>query len=247
LLAFCLVSVVLAATARGGDLGALGLGLGAWGLLWAGCSYFVGRSHEVNGSNVSLLVMLAVSAGLLLVGRGGPALARISPMVRLAACPLLIGLLTATFGVEGHLESQLSAIRRGYRQRVERLLPAADGELAALLDGAGVAPGEPVTIAWDGLCVMPARRSPEVEGGLVLHEVWTAPFMLYVLLPKERQEVYLRRLAERHGDGGWLVVQKDFIHGSGCRDILLSAYRETASFENDRWRLSRMESADRLR
>ncbi|QDV35475.1 hypothetical protein [Tautonia plasticadhaerens] len=242
LLAFGLLSVIVAATARGGDLGALGLGLGAWGLLWSGGSYFVGRSHEVNGSNISPLVVLAVAAGLLLLRRGGPALARIAPMVRLAAAPLLIGLLTVGFGVEGGLESQISAIRRGYRRGVERLLPAADEALAGLLDEAGVAPSEPVTIAWEGLCVMPARRSTGPRP-IVVHEAWTAPFMLYVLLPEDRQQVYLRRLAGRHAEGGWLVVQKDFPIGPHCREMLREGYRETASFENERWRVARLEAA----
>jgi hypothetical protein len=251
LLAFCVLSVLVAAHAgRGGDLGGLSLALGAWGMLWAGASYFVGRSHEVNGMNINGLTFAAIAVGLVLTRHAGPRLARVAPTVRLATAPVLVALLTTTFGLDGQVEAQVKAMRRGYRREVERLLPAADDTLARLLDRAGVRRRDPVAIACKlsdrvrAGQLMPARRVSDPDGPrdrALVHETWAPPYVLLMVLPPDRQEVYLRRSAERH-DGGRLVLQRDQEVSGSYLDMLLKHYRPVEWQEDERWRVTRLEA-----
>ena len=227
----------------GADLRALSLALGAWGVLWASSSYFVGRSHEVIGSNLNAMMAAAIAAALLIVRGGTPGVGRAAMPVTLAAAPLLIALLTQAFGVDGHLERQVAAIRRGYRAHVEHLLPRADPALDRLLTDAGVAPVEPVVVASGDLNLLPARPPAEGSPGPIVHETWLPPFVLLAVLPIERQEVYLRRCADRGLASGWFAQQKGADHTNVYRNLIMENHRPVESFENEGWRLSRLETA----
>ena len=241
-LAFVALSVLAASLARrGADPGALALALGAWGVLWAGSSYFVGRSHEVNGCNLNALMAAALAAALLIVRSGKPGVGRVVMPVTLAAGPLLIALLTQSFGVDGHIERQVAALRRGYRAHVEHLLPRADPSLDRLMADARVGPDDPVTVASGDLNLLPMRHSAEGRPGPIVHETWLPPFVLLAVLPFDRQEVYLRRFAERGLADGWFAQQKGADHTNVYRDLVLKYHRPVESFENGGWRLSRLE------
>jgi hypothetical protein len=245
----------LAATCAGSSrsLGALAMIGGAWGACWATSSYFVGRSHEVNGVNLSPLLCagMAVSLYLLTVEQEqerederGRTAGRLAPLIKKALAPVFAVLLTTTFGVETRLPTTLAAMRRGYLHRIDESLLRMDARLAALFDAAHVRTTDPV--ATDDISPVPARTIGDGRHHhrrVVLYKNWAPPMTLLSPLPPARRAVYVQRCAERAGAGGWLVQKKDQeAQTRWYRDLLLQTHRATQSFDDPQWALTRLEA-----
>jgi hypothetical protein len=91
---------------------------------------------------------------------------------------------------------------------------------------------------------MPTRRVSDPAGTrdrALVHETWASPFVLLMVLPPDRRDVYLRRLAERHA-GGWLVLQKGWETSRTYLDLLLKHYRPVEWHEDEHWQVTRLEA-----
>jgi hypothetical protein len=239
LLAFWALSGAAAAhLGRRGGLAGLALITGAWATLWAPTSYFIGRSHEVNATNLSPLLLAAIAAALHLLGRPGLATASL----RAGLVPVLTVLLTAGFGSRALLSDHLATLGAGYVRKLERRVIAMDGALAGLLRSAGVRPDDPIALAdYDRL---PARPyGPTGQRRQATYRAWlpTAPFTLLKLLPVERQKVYVARFASRARLGGWLIQDKlrDEPYFAEILGGLERTHARAESFADARWQLTR--------
>lgn len=252
LLLFSTLATVAVACARSRrSIGALGLIGGAWGALWAVGSYFVGRSHEVNGVNIYSVAFAAVAVCLYLLQRDRAA-DRVAPFVKMALVPVLTMLVTMTFGVPAQLPATLAAIRRGYQRRIDRALPRMDPYLTSLLDGAHVKFVEGVTPASWG-SPLPARvvvrGGPKPRPRVVTYRNWALPSVVLFPLPEQRREIYMERYAERTQQGGWLVIPLRPTPRDRIEFYLKAveqAYRPVASLELGPWRLTRYEVKETL-
>jgi hypothetical protein len=239
LVAFWALSGVAAAhLRRRGGLAGLALISGAWATLWAPTSYFIGRSHETNATNLSPLLLAAIAAALHLLGRSGKAAAPL----RAALVPVLTVLLTAGFGSPTLLSDDLATLRSGYVHNLDRRVMVMDESLAGLLRSAGVRRDDPIVLAASAR--LPARpHGPGGQSRQATYRTWlpTDPFVLLAPLPVERQKVYIARFAARARMGGWLIREKsrDQSYFAEVLGGLERTHVQAESFENARWQLTR--------
>ncbi|MEJ7640346.1 MAG: hypothetical protein WKF75_20860 [Singulisphaera sp.] len=215
-------------------------GVGAY---WATRSYFVGRSHEVNGVNLNPLLCTGMAVGLYLLERERTA-NRLAPLIRKALAPVFAVLLTMTFGIEAQLPSTLAAMRRGYLHKIDNSLPRMDAGLSALLDAAHVRYNDPVAI--DDVSPLPARMIGDGRRHrrrVFVYKNWAPPLVLMSPLPDERRAIYFKRFAERSQSGGWLVQNKNPEPSTKWyHDLLMQTHRTTESYDHGKWKLTRFEA-----
>jgi hypothetical protein len=242
LLAFwALLGVAAAHLGRRGGLAGLALISGAWATLWAPTSYFIGRSHDVNATNLSPLLLAAAAAALHLLGRTG----RTGAPLRAGLVPILTVLLTAGFGSRALLLDDLATLGRGYVCDLESRVKVMDRALSRLLDSAGVRRDDPIALA--NFERLPARPyGPSGQRRQATYRTWlpTAPFTLLAPLPVERQKVYVARFTARARMGGWLIRYKldkleDRSYFAEVLGGLERTHVPTESYEDARWRLTR--------
>jgi hypothetical protein len=178
--------------------------LGAWGAAWSSASYFVGRSHEVNATNLCPLLCLAIAVILSLLS-GGQAPQRMSALVRVSLLPLLAIILTTGFGEQAIVREFTRSLGRGYSWHVEDQCPVLDPGLAQLFAAAQLKEEEPL-YRMDfplsiHLCNTPDGRSlSQMPAWLCATD--NGPF--FPLSP-ERRAVYASRFIARQPRSGWLL------------------------------------------
>ncbi len=181
--------------------------LGAGGALWAASSYYVGRSHEINATNLSPFILLAVAATLHVLRRRQEGAAW-AAWVRLSFLPVLTMMLVAAFGNAELLAGRLHDFARGYRARIANLLPSADPALKELLAEAGVGAKTPLLFHDNRPAWLHAPPVWEADGRRVTAPpAWMpgGPLTVYIPLPRERCRLYFARFAERTHRSGWLL------------------------------------------
>ncbi len=204
LLVFTAVSVCAAAAFRDRSAAWPAL-IGIMGLFWSTASYFIWRSAENNILNLAPLHFTCVVAALAAFKE------RVEPrrILQAVLIPLSAVLLTATWG-NPHLPGFLrDTFRMDYESRVNGLLPKAKKPLTDILKEVNYKKGDPLVVV--NFMLPPSLTDVGLNGQVDNAEPYRfwlpmAPAAELLLLPPERQLVYISRFARRHRQGGWMVV-----------------------------------------
>lgn len=233
LLVFTAISVC-AAAAFGDRLKEWPALIGIMGLVWTTSSYFVSRSAENNILNLAPLHFTCVVAALAAF-KESPAHGRI---LRTVLIPLTAVLLIATWGNPNLPRFFRETFRMDHGARMNALLFKAEGSLADILKEAGYREGDPLVVADVMLPPHPAG-----DTGPSLFWLPMAPAAEFMLLPPERQRIYLSRFAGRLRRGGWLavphVIPTDDVDGFFAG--IDAHYRMTLARNNGDWLVRRYE------
>ena len=176
-------------------------------MIFATSSYFVGRSHPNNVWNLAPEVCIALAITLLLAGRDW----RSDPLpllLRLACAPILVVLLTGSFGERAALVDYVARPQLPLN-RIDAALPPTDPSLLSLLN-AHVPSGDRMAYVCgtadhvDPLLTTHLSPNTEQPDGAPL---WLplVPFSGVNHLSPARRVTYLERFIERHPEGGWLI------------------------------------------
>jgi hypothetical protein len=246
-LAFCaLAAVVVHLFQKPGGQSCLHLALAAWSALWAAASYFVGRSHEINLTNLSpvIVVAMAIACGVLSRERNA---GRLGGVLRLSFIPILTMLLTIAFGNEERSPVVLSTMRRGYIRDIDRLLPQVDESAAWLLRTASVTEGDPILLMHhvNNQCNCVAARwvtdQPCHQARRVtVNQAWLplTPYSLSLPLSKERARIYMSRFMSRTRMSGWLLYTRVDPARAWFFDELQHSHAAVKTFEHGEWKLT---------
>ena len=241
LLVFTAVSVCAAAAFRDRLKGWPAL-IGIMGLFWATASYFIGRSAENNILNlVPLHFTCAVAA--MAVFRETPAHRHI---LRAVLIPLSAVLLIATWGNPYLPRFFRETFRMDHEARIYRLVPTAKGPLADILKEVNYRKGDPLVVLNEMLPPLFLDvNSTGSADDIGLYRFWLpmAPAAELMLLPLERQRVYISRFAGRFREGGWLAVSHEIFTDDvdGFFAGIDAKYRITLVRSNKDWLLRRYE------
>jgi hypothetical protein len=217
---FCVLSTAAVYALEGRRLAALSLMAGAWGALWSASSYFVGRSHDANITNLCPILCTGLALVLYVFARDRTA-GRLSAWARMSCVPLLTIVLTYSFGNTAAFPGYFASLTKGYQPSVESGLAEVDASLNSLLAAVRLNVGDPLLYSdgpTEGEPVyhlyLPRHVARDGEGNARLsssHRAWlpTAPFGLLEPLPLNRREVYLSRFIARTRLSGWLVKRKN--------------------------------------
>jgi hypothetical protein len=216
------------------------LAAGAWGVAWATASYYVGRSHPLNATNIAPTLIVPLAAHLYLVSAAarprdpsadrptappaddppapppGPPEA-MQPRAGDASAALIRAaavpfLSVLLFAAYGSPREAFEYLRRiRHTADVERLMPVADPQLVALLATAGFRPDDPVEYL-DVCGVMPRLPVLGSDRPRAMFRGWLPfdPEYLAWALPAERRDEYHDSFAARVRSGGWIVRRRDW-------------------------------------
>ncbi len=217
----------------------LALITGAWGALWATSSYFVSRSHGSNATNQSAILLAA--GGITLFLLKGEEVNWWRRLAEMSLVPVIVVILTATFGNGSYLASYLSSPQIGYRLKIDSKLPVVDSTLVTLLRTAHVESSDP--LIFDDTILLPAL-SAEGNNGVELRsppQAWlpTVPFELFAHIKEDRSKVYLSRFIARRPLSGWLIQRKDHPYTDlpWLADSLKLTHTPTRMAENADWQI----------
>jgi hypothetical protein len=229
---------------RGLASSTVGVMVGVWFSVWATTVYFVGRSHPVNATNLTPILVTAIGVTLLIMAQGTP----VRPWqtwVRASFIPVLAVVLIATYGNLPALTRNLSSPEIDNPTNLTNRLPVMDSSLLGLLNEAGVKRGDPIVI-FDGSRQTLAPAWPadwEAGHGVVsVSRTWlpTHPFAASEALPETRNAVYFRRFTERAQLSGWLIQRRDgeFHTPSWLFEYVAETHLPTESYENADWQVT---------
>lgn len=227
---------------RKADQAALPLIFGAWGCLWATISYFISISHANNVHNLGPILCIVIGLMLYLFSEKKQ-LEWWGSLLKATFVPLLVIVITATFGMKDNLKNYITAPKGGYAA-VDQLIPLVDPGLDQLLATAGVKAADPIIyVPQDKRLVFSAYSVK--EGGqtvrLTAPRVWLPASPVYSLAPlsAERRQLYMSRFANRNAMSGWLIEFKmEHELFPWFYDFLRSHYTRGRVFENQTWRLT---------
>jgi hypothetical protein len=225
---------------------ALAFVLGSLAAFWATASYFVGRSVEVNATNLTPFILTAATVPLFVMSRLRHPTAA---LIRAVVLPLVTIILSAAYANRTGLESLIKSLRECPAD-ISTLMPAPPDSLRELAETAGVEPADPVVYIDDR--VHPNLLAPRPLVGdptpLLEHRTWlpTAPLVLYQPLPAERQRLYLERFTARTALGGWLIepVKPSVVPLGWLREHLRQHHRPTQRYQNAEWIITWYEPID---
>jgi hypothetical protein len=163
-----------------------------------------------------------------------------------SVAPALVVVLTLAFGNRPGLAAYTSPLQATYTSHPEDLRPRMDPALASLLDGLGIKRSDAITYYDTNLLPVWPVADGERADGLDATHVWlpTHPFALMMFLPPDRRELHFSRFVARERAGGWLIepkgvdIRETLGGGEWFYDELRRTHTSTASFENERWRVS---------
>lgn len=209
LLAFIVIATTGAYCLRADDtLESLPLVVGSAAMLWAVSSYFVGRSHDNNVTNLTPVVLASVAAVLRVLDRFNPR-EMWCTWLRVSLLPVFTVLLVMAFFNEDALKRYVDDAAAGYRPDVTLLLPDADSSLEELLREARVDADTPLAFFDNSTYPSPCPRwhALGIKEPQVGTHAWlpTASTVLYVPLSAERRHVYFERFIARTQLSGWLI------------------------------------------
>jgi hypothetical protein len=256
-LIFCAFSTVAAYFLRNGLMHrAANLVAGTWGALWSVSSYFVSRSHPNNATVLMpvFCVVIGVALYLLAAHRQTDWWAT---MVKMSFVPILTILLTVTFGNASSLGGYLSSPKLVYESNIESHLPLIDPSLQELLQTAQVKADDPIVYSAvrikaneplaDGLShdhgvLLPAWPIDNGQQLLSTYKAWlpTTPFVLFVPLPEERRQTYMRRFIARTRLSGWLIQNRKeapYTSSKWFYEQIIKTHTPTKTFENEDWQV----------
>jgi hypothetical protein len=251
LLAFGLI----VATAAGGVLRGLWssrvwlLLSGAWTMWWITASYFVGRSHSSNVSNLFPIGVAVLAVALIAIRSETTKPAAF--LVRALCVPLLAVPLTVTYG------QTITLIRSDLTPSipvVESRLPVIDPQLHALLLRVHVGPASRVVLLDTPVTESDyAYSAPQTElpvwrvtnagsSTTLFPHAWLPIYPLDLLVPlaPERRTVYLNRFVEQARLGGWLIdrLARPYQRMAWLQTVLKRHFDEVKSKRSGGWRVT---------
>jgi hypothetical protein len=178
----------------------LAMVLGAWGAVWSTASYFVGRSHPNNISNL-MPILFMVAAILLPVARRFDA----SHVFRHSLMPLFLASLMTVFAHPKIADPVLSP-HTSWRNVASRL-PVVDTPFRNLVERNHVSLDDPISCNFLQLSLpLPLEAHPQQSSVAINSESWLPkPVIMLVVLPPERRAIYVKRQVERRRQDGWLI------------------------------------------
>ncbi len=207
---FALIAVIIRRVGWTRDSGLL---IGATWSTWAWSSYILARKDPI--SIYMALPVAAIAISLLLrwlMRHPDVAPASLGPAYRAVVLPALVLTALAFVGRPTLIANTVEALRQPSSWRMADIdagLPDLDPELAALLAGAGAAPGDPVLAVTRPFSVI--ETAPPASAGaprMVTSLTPALPAGLMGVLAPERRQAYMQRWADRHPRAGWVIQRK---------------------------------------
>ncbi len=248
-------ATIAAPLIRARDFTALSLIAASWGAVWSSASYYVGRSHPNNATNLTPIALTALAC-MVLVARDRLADASVLPQCAAAAfigviimIPLLEPLrATAAVRTWGH----------GYLTDAARVFPPPEPQLGALMREAQVQPDDPIVFLGAVAAPMSIHH---IKGRTTFTTrptlIPAIPSIVLDAMPEARRREYLERfMNSHHSPAGWLLRARGAadarigMYGIGPRLIqqqdalvireIARYYVPVAGYHNDRWELVRL-------
>jgi hypothetical protein len=167
---------------------------------WAFISYFVGRSHENNISNLMPLIVF-IAGSLLLIRKNGEESSGV--LLNLMILQLYTIIVTLTIGNFKGMENFLSTIK-SENLSIESKLPYIDPDVSAAMRLAGITPKDSI-VYRDYTLLVPDIRKENYHYWLPVN-----PATIYDPLDEERTELYIRRFSKQFRSGGYLIARDDY-------------------------------------
>ena len=167
--------------------------------LWAFISYFVGRSHENNISNLIPLIVFITGSLLLIRKKDGMESAT---LFKLAAIQLYTIIVTLTIGNFTGLRNFLPIIKTE-NINIESTLPDPDPEISAAMVSAGITLKDSI-IYIDKIILLGNNKNERYHYWLPVN-----PATIYDPLNKERTKIYIQRFSRQFRSGGYLITRGD--------------------------------------
>jgi len=235
----CLLGALLR---KGLGHAALSAAWAAWAIVFGTASYFVGRSHPSNVTNLAPMMIIAFTLVYHAVRRSG-AFGGWLHELRIAALPLAGSFLVATLANWSGLVTYFNSLNlTGWPAHQA---PATDPQLLDLMRIAQFKPADDL-ISRD--VILPAAQA--TDNGVVplagVGDPWLPVYPTALLDPLslEQRAKYVNRFTDRVASSGWLLKDKTADQpdaGTWLEDDLERSFRLTKVFENEHWRLQYFE------
>jgi hypothetical protein len=190
---------------------------GGWFAVWATASYF---AIEPLDMYVSLLFGVTAPAAAIAIfaSREGLLDRATSLIARYSLAPVAILAIAVLLGEPSHIAAMRFPFTPGWTADVKQYAVPVSGELLALMQRAGIRPGDDVLVPNGPYWTEPTQgmiqafeRAP--DGTIVPFRSWLpvspfAPDMLYASLDPTRKTVYVERFLAATHRGGWYVAYR---------------------------------------
>ena len=172
--------------------------------IWITSSYFVGRSHDANVTNLFPPALLAVAAVLVVLGRER-LLDGTERMLRLClAAPLTVAMLM-TLGNTTQFATVLRAMSVGYTGNIPGLLEKLSPSALAMLQRANVHDSDAIIFEDENHTLMPQWPEARYDASPSVRWLPANPSAELVPLPAARRAAYLQRFTGRRPMEGWFL------------------------------------------
>jgi hypothetical protein len=163
---------------------------------WAGISYFIGRSHENNISNLMPLIIFISGALLLIAKRNGSK----AYLLKIAVLQLYVLIITLTLGNKEGMQGFLSNIQKE-NVNIESAIPLLSSELSEAMQAAGITEKDSI-VFLDNIALL----KKEMNGPVYNFWLPINPSTVYNPLPVERSALYIQRFSKKYKSGGFLII-----------------------------------------
>jgi hypothetical protein len=185
---------------------------------WITASYWVGEAFN-NHVIATYAVAIPSAAVAIFLSREAFASNGAALIARLSLAPMAIIMIALLFGEPARMMTIRAPFIPGWNFDSTRQFPAISGELADLVNRAGIRPSDPVifptSVGWIKLdlgFILPFVRMP--DGSLAEYQSWLplGPQGVYnslESLPLDRQQLYIDRNLDEFRGTGWYITYRE--------------------------------------
>jgi len=246
--------IVIGVRALQGNVGgnALPLLAGTWATWWSTASYFVGRSHPSNVTNLFPLAVVTIAVALYLDRKSRPETSSHN-ILRIMSIPVLTVAITIAFGHVANFRAEFKPGSPVYASNLANRLPPMDPALGSLLLTAHITSRDRIflfddsTTAQDRLYSapetgLPVWTWPTATGhGTYQPDAWLPAYPLDLVVPLRHDRVctYMARFAAHTNFSGWLIdrTARPYTSVPWFARILRALYRPQEHLQRGHWRL----------
>jgi hypothetical protein len=167
---------------------------------WAFISYFIGRSHENNISNLMPLIIFIAGCFLLIRKYDG---VQLNILFRLVTLLLYVMVITLTIGNFNGMKNFLVEIKTG-NLNIKSKLPVTDDDVSTAMNLAGITPKDSI-VYLDNTLLVPNARNEKYNYWLPVN-----PETIHVPLNEDRIKLYIRRFTKQFRSGGYLIARNGY-------------------------------------
>jgi len=209
------VGTTIVLAMRAGQYRLLPLFIACWTATWGASVYYAG---EVFNNHVSAITPFFTFVFAMIVNVADRELLSGTAwnLVRLSFVPMIVILLSTTFGEPAHLAEMRMPLFTGWSFDDTALPSPIPGELVDLMDRAGVRPSDkvivPTALSWVKLdlgLILPLVRNSDGSSRQLVAFLPVSPIgpaSMMATLSSERRAVYLYRFLQRERQGGWYAT-----------------------------------------